>query len=214
MSKKLICIMGKSGSGKTYIFEKMKVLFPELNALLMYTTRPKRPGETEDAYKFVKQDEMEKLKASHTLLAISSYETASGHWEYAYFDDLTKDSAGVFTPDQYRQVKNELERSGRLNKDIVMVPFLVKADGDARLLRLLKRDDSDDAKQEIIRRFLTDEADFSFENLKRCFRDDIRRMEVIKNDYLTSGEVLASMVWKAANESSEEIEKNQRNRAA
>ena len=59
MKDKIICIVGRSGSGKTTAAEYLEELYG-LKSIQSYTTRPKRkPNET--GHTFVTEDEFDKI---------------------------------------------------------------------------------------------------------------------------------------------------------
>ena len=58
-------LMGKSASGKDSIYKRLRSLCPELNSIVLYTTRPMRDGEQEGVeYHFIGQKQLKKLEQS------------------------------------------------------------------------------------------------------------------------------------------------------
>lgn len=71
--RKLYCILGKSGTGKTYLVDKLIKENEELKSVDSYTTRPKR-FENETGHIFVSKEDFDKLD----LIAYTKY----GDYEY------------------------------------------------------------------------------------------------------------------------------------
>jgi guanylate kinase len=65
---KLILVIGPTGSGKSVLITYIKETFPELVYLSSYTTREKRPGVENSAYKFLSVEEFEKMKEAGEFL--------------------------------------------------------------------------------------------------------------------------------------------------
>ena len=56
---RLFVFMGKSASGKDTLYGELLARYPEIHAVIPYTTRPIREGETDGgAYYFVSEDKM------------------------------------------------------------------------------------------------------------------------------------------------------------
>ena len=99
MSKiKLIAIIGKSASGKDYLFRQTCKYNPDLNKVIHYTTRPRRPGETNGVdYIFVTEEELTNLSKEAKLFTTTCF----NDWYYAIgIDSFNKDkiNIGVFNP--------------------------------------------------------------------------------------------------------------------
>lgn len=158
MSKiSLIAIYGKSASGKdTYLNELMKE-YPNLNKILLATTRPPREGEINGVnYLFVKDKEMKKNKDKFL------WPIEFNGWTYAIVKESIKQdkiNIGVFNP--YWMTKLFID-CGQTYDLLAIEVF--EAD-KTRLLRSLNRENSPDCA-EICRRFLADEKDFS--NIDFC----------------------------------------------
>lgn len=60
---RLFVFMGKSASGKDTLYGELLARYPEIHAVIPYTTRPIREGETDGgAYYFVSEDKMRRME--------------------------------------------------------------------------------------------------------------------------------------------------------
>lgn len=158
---KVIAIVGKSGAGKDYCMHRWAEA-SNTNIIVSCTTRPKREYEVEGVdYHFLSEKE---FAASHFL------ETASFNgWHYGtrYEDlDSSRINIGVFNPTGLKSLA--------AHDDIDLEIIYVKATDKTRLLRQLNREKNPNVK-EIVRRYMTDEADFeddkSFITLGNNYRE-------------------------------------------
>lgn len=157
----IITILGKSGTGKTKIFNKVKNIVG-LNGLIQYTTRPPREGEIDGvSYNFIENDDFLYLIEKNLFATNTSFTVANGElWWYGYTkDDLknNKDCVLVVNPHEYNQLKS-------LYGDKV-VSILIDATLQTRIDRYFDRDEmTKDNIKELTRRMIADEKDF--ENMK------------------------------------------------
>ena len=164
----IYCIMGKSSSGKDTIF---KLLLGkedlELNRIVSYTTRPIRSGENPgDDYNFVTVEEKDKLVESGKVIEIRKYDTVHGPWFYFTVDDGSinlkeKDYLIIGTVESFVKIRDYY------GKDKVL-PIYIEVDDGIRLSRALDRERSQQHPkyEEMCRRFLADQQDFSPENIQ------------------------------------------------
>lgn len=167
---KIYCIMGKSSSGKDTIF---KILLGRkdvnLKTIVSYTTRPirslEKPG---DEYNFVTIEEKDRLLAEGKVIEIREYDTVHGPWFYFTVDDgsvdLDKDDYLIIgTVESYIKIRDYY------GADKVL-PIYIEVDDGIRLSRALERERSQEHPkyEEMCRRFLADQKDFSEENLKKA----------------------------------------------
>lgn len=164
---KIACIMGKSSSGKDHIYrallEKDNL---QLKNVVMYTTRPKRSGETEGVeYHFVTENKLNDMERAGKIIELRQYNTVHGLWSYFTADDGQIDlNEGMYiiigTLEAYEKF---CEYYG---KDIVM-PIYIEVDDGIRLERALLREKKQENPKyrEMCRRFLADCEDFSEEKL-------------------------------------------------
>lgn len=175
----IYCIMGKSSSGKDTIF---KLLLDkgdlDLKRIVSYTTRPIRSNEKPgDEYNFVSIEEKDKLVAAGKVIEIRKYDTIHGPWFYFTVDDgqidLSKnDYLVIGTVESFVKIRDYY------GKDAVL-PIYIEVDDGVRLSRALERERSQEHPkyEEMCRRFLADQQDFSQENL-----DAAQVSNVFKND--------------------------------
>lgn len=157
----IVTILGKSGTGKTKIFNNVKEKM-KLNGLIQYTTRPPREGEVDGvSYNFIDNDEFLDLVENSMLATSTSFTVANGElWCYGYAKDHFKngeDCILVVNPHEYGQLKN-------LYGDKV-VSILIDATLQTRIDRYFDRDKmTKENVKELTRRMIADEKDF--ENIK------------------------------------------------
>ena len=180
---RIFVLMGKSSSGKDSIFrELMKMYGGKLKTVVPYTTRPMRDGEENgDEYVFTDDKEFESLRSAGKIIEERSYHTIQGLWRYftvndGSFDDDT-DVMLIGTIDTYLSIS-------RYFKDKkTVIPVYIECDDGERLIRAVNREKKRQEPQyrELCRRFLSDDEDFSEENLKKAgidksfLNDDLMR---------------------------------------
>lgn len=167
---KIYYIMGKSSSGKDTIYKRlMEIMSGKLRTVVGYTTRPMRQGETEGVeYFFVSNDKYIEMCRQGKVIESRDYNTIYGVWSYFTADDgqieLEKsDYLLIGTLESYKKVRNYY---GKQN----IVPLYIEVEDGDRLLRAIKREKKQKVPkyEEMCRRFLADQKDFSEENLKEC----------------------------------------------
>jgi len=180
---RIYVLMGKSSSGKDSIFrELMKRSEGRLGTAIPYTTRPMRDGEENgDEYVFTDEEEYEKLKSSGKIIEERSYDTIQGLWRYFTVNDGSfdgeRDVMIIGTIDTYISINHFF---GDRKK---VIPIYIECDDGERLIRAVNREKKrqDPQYRELCRRFLSDDEDFSEENLKKAgieksfFNDDLMR---------------------------------------
>jgi len=171
----IYCIMGKSSSGKDTIF---KLLLERedirLKTIVSYTTRPirshEKPGEE---YNFVSIEEKDKLLASGKVVEIREYNTVHGPWFY-----FTVDDGGVDLDNNdyliIGTVQSFVKIRDYFGKDKVC-PIYIEVDDGIRLSRALERERAQENPkyEEMCRRFLADQLDFSKEKLEEAEIENI-----------------------------------------
>ena len=160
---RIFLLMGKSTSGKDTIYKKL--ITDEnlaLKKVVPYTTRPMRDGETEGIqYFFRDENGYLDLKSQGKIIEERTYHTNYGEWRYFTVDDgqidLTSGNYLVIgTLESFCYFRDYF---GKEN----VVPLLIDVEARSRLERAMHRE----AKQEhpkydeMCRRFLADEEDFS-----------------------------------------------------
>ena len=162
-------LMGKSASGKDTLFKRLLEECPGLHRMMLYTTRPRRDGEEEGIeYYFTTEEYLKDLKARGKVIESRTYQTVQGPWTYATVDDgqiclEERDYLAIGTLESYEKIRDYY------GADLV-VPIYITVDDGVRLERALNREQKqkEPRYQELCRRYLADEEDFSPENLRRC----------------------------------------------
>ena len=165
---KIFCLMGKSSSGKDTIFQEIKHIFKEkLIPIVSYTTRPMRVGEVEGReYHFISGQQLIAYGNQGKVIEQRVYHTVNGPWYYATIDDGTIDLRNnnyilIVTLEAY----NSLVAYFGSEK---IMPIYVEVENGERLERALKRERKQQKPNydEMCRRFIADNQDFSLEKLK------------------------------------------------
>lgn len=179
---KIFCLMGKSSSGKDTIFKELKEDDDlKLKPVITYTTRPKRFSETNGVeYYFINEDILEDYKTKGKVIEQRVYNTINGKWYYATLDDgqidLSMDNyILIVTLEAYKNLKCYF---GEKN----VFPLYVTLDDGIRLERALKREreQKNPNYDELCRRFLADNVDFSIEKLGACGINEHYRNDDLK----------------------------------
>lgn len=165
---KIFLLMGKSTSGKDTIYKELiKNEKLGLEKVVPYTTRPMRDGEKDGVqYFFKKENEYLELKSQGKIIEERTYYTHYGEWRYFTVDDgqinLTDGNYLVIgTLESYCYIRDYF------GKDNV-VPLLIDVEAKIRLTRAMAREDKQEHPKydEMCRRFLADEEDFSEDKIK------------------------------------------------
>lgn len=164
---KIFCLMGKSSSGKDTIFKKLnndKDL--NLKPIISYTTRPKRVNETNGIeYFFINKDKLNKYESENKVIEKRVYHTVHGDWFYGTINDgqidLNKNNYVLITTlEAYDSLKDYFGNDK-------VYPIYIDIEDSIRLERALEREKKQDKPNydELCRRFLADNKDFSYRNL-------------------------------------------------
>lgn len=164
---KIFCIMGKSSSGKDTIY-KLLLKREDLNLepIVLYTTRPIRDNEIDgEEYHFVDESKLRELENAGKVIECRCYDTVFGPWYYfTAADDQVdldkKDYMAIGTVDSFVSFKD-------FYGEDKVVPIYIEVEDGIRLSRALNREMSQDKPkyEEMCRRFLADQQDFSQERL-------------------------------------------------
>ncbi|MCR5416817.1 MAG: guanylate kinase [Pseudobutyrivibrio sp.] len=164
----IYCIMGKSSSGKDTIF---KLLLGrddlQLKRIVSYTTRPIRDNEKPgEEYNYVSIEKKDSLIEEGKVIEIRKYDTVHGPWFYFTVDDgkidlQNNDYLLIGTVESFVKIRDYY------GEDVVL-PIYIEVDDGLRLSRALERErqQSSPKYEEMCRRFLADQQDFSEEKLK------------------------------------------------
>lgn len=149
---RIIALFGESAGGKDTIQKSVVSSFPDLKSIISCTTRPKRDYEIDGVdYHFLTKVDFIKKIYDGSMLETTEFRD----WFYGTpleSLDESKINIGVFN---IAGIECLLE-DPRLD----VAPIYISASNKTRLLRSLNREKNPDC-QEICRRFLTDEKDFS-----------------------------------------------------
>lgn len=162
--------MGKSASGKDKIYSRLAGNEElGLKKLILYTTRPIRAGERDGIqYYFVDDKRLKEFRRQGALVEARSYNTVHGVWTYFTADDgninLQKsDYLAIGTLESYIKMRNYYGKKS-------VCPIYIEVEDGERLARALKREQKQEnpGYSELCRRFLSDQADFSEENILKA----------------------------------------------
>ena len=178
----LVVLSGPSGCGKDTIISKvLDHLTGEAFLSVSMTTRERRGTEQDGVdYHFTDEEGYRKLAEAGRVIEVREYQTIHGPWKYYTVDDGTLDSAqtdilAIGTLESYLKMADYYGRER-------VIPLYIEVDDGIRLGRALKREQKpgNHKYEEMCRRFLADQKDFSEEKLaeagieKRFSNDDER----------------------------------------
>lgn len=164
---KIFYLMGKSASGKDTIYKKIREQCPNLKTIVLYTTRPMRDGETDGVeYHFTTAERLKQFEQDGKVIELRTYQTVYGPWSYATVDD-----GSIHLESENYLVIGTLESYQKLRTyfgDAALEPVYIQVDDGLRLERALARErmQKEPKYEELCRRFLADQEDFSAENLR------------------------------------------------
>lgn len=148
---KVICLIGKAGSGKDTLLRRILSLHPDLHEIISYTTRPPRDYEVNGKdYYFISSNDFENLLISGDLVEATRF----NDWFYGTGRSVLKEdkiNIGVFNPDGVEALL--------LDKNIEIMVYYIQAEDKTRIMRQLNREEYPDI-EEIFRRYKADENDF------------------------------------------------------
>lgn len=164
---RIFCVMGKSASGKDSLYKAILERQPiPLKTITTYTTRPIRDNEHNGVeYYFTTTDEFRRMQENGLVIESRCYHTVFGDWFYFTADDGQIDDSHdyltIMTLEGYASLRSYFgeERT---------IPVYVDVEDGLRLERALARERKQQkpAYDEMCRRFLADNEDFSEANLK------------------------------------------------
>ncbi len=166
---KIYCLMGKSSSGKDTLYKEILADCPDLKTVTLYTTRPIREGEQDGReYHFVTAEQLAAYDREGKVIEQRTYPTMYGDWTYATVDDGQVELSGndyliIGTLVSYEQLKDYY---GAEN----LMPLYLEVEDGERLFRALTRERQEEQPKydELCRRFLADQVDFSEENIQKA----------------------------------------------
>ena len=155
--KKIICLIGKSGSGKDTIVQKLHADL-KIPIAISFTSRPMRPGEIQDlTYHFVSDSYFEDNKEKfieQRLYKVINQDGRKGIWRYGLTEESFEEGTNLVIVDVngYKALRKFFGRDN-------VLPFFIHCSDATRLNRILLRGDGSN-KLEVMRRFAADEEDF------------------------------------------------------
>lgn len=159
---KIICIIGKSSSGKDTIYKEL--LSDDelgLKGIVPYTTRIIRKDEIHGVnYFFINEDQLEEERKNGRVIEERNYKTEKGIWYYCTINDgqidISKNNHILVIPP--KAFKSLTDYYGSDN----VIPVYIEVDDGDRLERALKRERSQKVPDynELCRRFISDNKDF------------------------------------------------------
>lgn len=182
---KIYVLIGKSASGKDSIAKGiLRIKSLNLRPVVPYTTRPIREGESDGVdYHFCNLRQFWSMRERQKIIEMRTYHTVNGEWNYFTADDgqidIKKGSSLVVGT--LESLKSFRRHFGVAN----VVPIYIEVDDGERLQRALNREkcEKNPSYEEMCRRFLADQRDFSEENLIKAgiinrFTNDIKQHAV------------------------------------
>ncbi len=162
-------LIGKSATGKDTIY-KLLLQNPQLSLkpVILYTTRPIREGETNGIeYYFTDLNELKKLRIQNKIIEERTYHTVLGNWHYFTVNDTQFTSSSpllmIGTLESFQAIQKYFGKKQ-------VIPIYIEVEDGIRLERALIRERSQNKPnyEEMCRRFLADQKDFSEEKLKEA----------------------------------------------
>ena len=166
---KIFCLMGKSSTGKDTVLSYLQADETlGLKPVIPYTSRPKRSNEIEGvSYHFMTLEGLESYRQSGKVIEERCYQTVMGPWYYATIDDGQIDLAHydyllITTIEAYTNLATYFGTNA-------VVPLYIEVEDGVRFERAYLREKglNEPNYDELCRRYLADQIDFSAENLKK-----------------------------------------------
>ncbi len=165
---KIVCLMGRSSSGKDTIFKKLlEQREVPLQKIVPYTTRPIRDGEQNGVeYHFTDEAGYQELLRAGSIIESRAYNTCYGVWRY-----FTVADENIDLSTQSYVLIGTLEAYAHICKFYgkeQVLPVMIELDDGVRLQRALDREKAQDNPkfEEMCRRFLADAEDFSIDKMQ------------------------------------------------
>ena len=171
---KIFVVMGKTSSGKDTVYKRVLDSLTENKGeaapktVVIYTTRPSRPGEQNGVeYFFVTEERLRELREEGKIIEERRYDTVHGPWYYFTVNDEQID----LRKENYLMISTlaGYEKIRAYYGEDYVIPIYIEADNKERLLRYINREAQQKNPNycEVCRRFLADEEDFSEQELTR-----------------------------------------------
>ena len=167
---RIFCLLGKSASGKDTLYKRLMAMEDlGLKSVVTYTTRPIRSGEAEGReYHFRTVSDFCRARDRGLVIESRCYLTVMGPWYYYTMNDgqIDLEAANYLLIGTLESLVSLQAVFGRER----VVPIYVELEDGERLLRALNRERAmkNPRYDELCRRYLGDEKDFSPEKLKEA----------------------------------------------
>jgi len=167
---RIFCLLGKSASGKDTLYKRLMAMEDlGLKSVVTYTTRPIRSGEAEGReYHFRTVSDFCRARDRGLVIESRCYLTVMGPWYYYTMNDgqIDLEAANYLLIGTLESLVSLQAVFGRER----VVPIYVELEDGERLLRALNRERAMKSPRydELCRRYLGDEKDFSPEKLKEA----------------------------------------------
>jgi guanylate kinase len=158
--KTIIFILGKTGSGKTTITNKL-VEELDIKRIKLDTDRPRRDGEDDSEYRF-----LENMKCyEYEYFEKRTYNTTNGEWNYATHKSELDDGSLFIVQGPVDMYENY--RKYCLENNIRLLPIYIKVDEYDRINHLINRENEKQNPDwvELFRREYEDEKQFKNLNI-------------------------------------------------
>lgn len=186
IKKKLILLLGKSGSGKDYLSKGVCNLstefthfYPEFKLLKKDTTRPMRENETYgDPYNFISESQFKDKKMIGEYLSVSTYKTEEGEWLYGL--NMPCDDINVAVGDilLFGNIYNKITLG---QVDFKLYPILIKTNDKDRLINSVNR--TPNKLFRVCKRFVDDEKEYSDQNILYNWVMDHPNLRILENKF-------------------------------
>lgn len=188
IKKKLILLLGKSGSGKDYLSKGVCNLstefthfYPEFKLLKKDTTRPMRENETYgDPYNFISESQFKDKKMFGEYLSVSTYKTEEGEWLYGLNMPCDDDDINVAVGDilLFGNIYNKITLG---QVDFKLYPILIKTNDKDRLINSVNR--TPNKLFRVCKRFVDDEKEYSDQNILYNWVMDHPNLRILENKF-------------------------------
>ena len=186
MDNKILVISGFSGAGKDTIAKLIIEQNSDYNFVILHSTRPMRPGESQgDPYYFISDNEMCTMALNKELIEGRCYKTIYGNWFYAaHKDQIKQDKPYVVVLDVlgYREVKKHFGDR--------VVGIFIHVDDNTRLERAKSRKDFN--IEEWNRRLNDDNTQFSFDTIIKEYNYIIDNID-LKNTIKQCNKIISNI---------------------
>lgn len=148
----MICIVGKTCSGKDTIVNKL-ISLHDFHRIITYTTRPIRKGEKQDVnYHFITLDEFNKKVQDGFFAEWKSYNTVDGVWFYGTsledLENADNNTVIILTPTGYMNIASKLKNKPKCiyiyaNNETIKRRLVARGDDTKEAVRRLEHDNED-----------------------------------------------------------------------